>query len=132
LLAHLLLVAALQSSPAPAASTAPVPAASSVPAPAPTEDPNVIKLARAQYDAFASGKVDQSLYPQPVPAAAIAQVQAGLSSLGAVKSVTLVKTTSVQGSQVYVYKFTCANGAAIETLALKDGKISGIYFSPAQ
>lgn len=133
MLAHLLLVAALQSTaaPAPAASASPAATASTAPA-APAEDPKVTKIARDQYDEFASGKVDQSMYPQPVPANAIAQVQAGLSSLGAVKTVTLVKTMAVKGSQVYVYKFTCANGAAIETLALKAGKISGIYFAPAQ
>ncbi len=129
MLALLTMVAVLQASPAPASTTSSPPAAAAT---APAEDPAITKLARAQYEAFASGKVDQTQYAQAVPQNAIAQVQAGLTALGPVKSVELVKTAVVKGSNVYLYKFTCANGAAMETLAVKDGKIDGIYFRPAQ
>lgn len=133
MLALLTLVAALEASPAPAASpAAPAAAASAAPAPAVTEDPAITKLAREQYDAFAAGKVDQSQYSAAVPQAAISQVQAGLTSIGAVKSVAFVKGSTLAGSMVYVYKFTCAKGAAYEQIAVKDGKIDGIYFVPAQ
>lgn len=36
------------------------------------------------------------------------------------------------GSRVYVYKFACANGAAVQQISIKDGKINGIYFRPAE
>ncbi|HLI95213.1 MAG TPA: hypothetical protein VKT72_03880 [Candidatus Baltobacteraceae bacterium] len=127
MLALLTLVAALQASPAPASTTTSPPAAT-----APAEDPAITKLARAQYDAFSSGKLDASQYSVPIPQDAITQVQAGLTSLGPVKSVQFVKSVAVKGSNVYVYKFTCANGAALEQLSVKDGKINGIYFRPVQ
>ena len=130
MIALLTLLAAIQASPAPAARATSAPAAAATAAPAPSEDPNVTNIARAQYDAFASGNVDQSLYPQPIPPETIAKVKTALTSLGAVKSVRLVRTMSVNGADGYVYEFTCANGAVLEGLALKDGKIAGIRFSP--
>lgn len=132
--AILTLAAVLAAPPGPAASpsASPAAAAPSTPAAAPAEDPKITKLAREQFDAFAAGKYDPSQYSIAVPKAALAQVQTGLSSLGALKSVTFVKSASVSGSMVYVYKFTCANGAALEQLSVKDGKINGIYFVPSQ
>lgn len=132
MLALLTLAAALEASPAPAAApSAPPAAASSAPAPSQPEDPNITKLAREQFDAFVAGKLDPSQYSITVPKRSIAQAQAGLSSLGAIKSVTFMESAPIQGSMVYAYKFTCANGAVLEQLSVKDGKINGIYFAPA-
>ncbi len=125
MLAHMLLLAALQTTPSPAATTAPAPSAAAT-----REDPAITKIVRAQYDAFAAGKVDASQYSISVPQNAIAQVQAGLASAGAVKSVTFLKMAALPQGTVYAYKFTCANGAVIEQISLKDGKINGIYFRP--
>lgn len=132
MLALLTLVAALEASPAPAASPSAAPAASSAPAASQPEDPNITKLAREQFDGFVAGKLDPSQYSVTVPKHSIAQAQAGLSSLGAIKSVVFMESAPVQGSIVYVYKFTCANGAVLEQLSVKDGKINGIYFAGAQ
>jgi hypothetical protein len=132
LLALLTLVAALEASPAPAASpSAPPAAASSAPAASQPEDPSITKLAREQFDAFVAGKLDPSQYSITVPKRSIAQAQAGLSALGAIKSVSFVESAPIQGSMVYAYKFTCANGAVLEQLSVKGGKINGIYFAPA-
>jgi hypothetical protein len=129
MLALLTLTAALVASPAPATPAAvPTPASTA----ASTEDQAITKLARQQYDAFAAGKIDQSQYSVTIPQNAIAQVQSGLAALGAVKRIDFIKNAEVMGSMVYVYKFTCANGAAIEQLSVKDGKINGIYFRPVQ
>lgn len=129
MLALLTLAAVLQSSPAPAASAAP--SASAAPA-ALAEDPAVTKLARAQYDAFASGKIDASQYSVPIPHSAIAQVQADLSALGPIKNVMFLQAAKLAAGTVYVYEFACQNGAVLEQLSVKDGKINGIYFRPAQ
>ena len=129
MLALLTLAAALSASPSPAASPSAAPAPTSS---APAENPAITKLANEQFDDFAAGKVNVSEYSVKIPKDALAQVQAGLSSAGAVKSVTLVKQMDVMGSTVYVYRFTCANAAVLEQLSLKDGKINGIYFAPAQ
>lgn len=134
MLALLTLLAALQSSPAPAASAASAaaaPVASAAPAAAPAEDPAITKLARDQFDAFAAGKFDASQYSVTLPKRAIAQVHAGLSALGTVKTQTFMESKAISGSMVYVYKFTCANGSVYEQLSVKDGKINGIYFAPA-
>lgn len=127
MLAYAALVLALQTTPAPSPSSTSA-AAAPLPAPLPTDNPSVAKLAREQFYAFASGKVDTSLYSIDVQSAP--QAQAFLSALGAVKNVVLVQTTKVGDSDVYVYKFTCENGAALEQLSLKDGKIDGIVFRP--
>ncbi len=124
------LIVALQATPAPAASTPA--AAAPLPSTMPTDNPAVGKLARAQFYAFASGKVDASQYAMPLPTDAMPQVQAFLTGLGPVKSVALIQTARMGASDVYVYKFTCENGAALEQLSIKDGKIDGIYFRPIE
>ncbi len=136
MIALLTMLAALAASPAPSASpdaaASPARAASAAPSATPAENAAMAKLARAQFDAFAAGKIDKSRYSIDVPAASMAQVQLGLSSLGAVKSQTLLKTEQLAQGKVYVYRFTCERGAAIEQFSIKDGKINGIYFAPAQ
>ncbi len=129
MVASLALLAALVTAPSPAPSVSPAPQASAA---APAEDPAITKLAREQYDAFAAGKVDATKYSAAIPADAIAQVQAGLTALGPVKSVILLRTVSSAQGTVYVYKFIAENGAALEQLSVKDGKIDGIYFMPAK
>lgn len=134
MLALLTLVAALEASPAPAASpAAPTPAASAAPAPAATEDPSITKLAREQYDAFLAGKLDPSQYSVTIPKHSVQMAHLGLTTLGAVKSVTFVESAPINGSMVYAYKFTCANGSIYEQLSVdKNGKVNGIYFAQAQ
>lgn len=131
MLALLTLLAAIEASPAPATSpAAATPAASAAPAAAPAEDPAITKLAREQFDAFVAGKLDPSQYSVTIPKHSIAMAHAGLSALGAVKSVTFMESAPIQGSMVSVYKFTCADGAVLEQISVKDGKINGIYFAP--
>lgn len=123
------LIALLQATPQSAATPA---AAAPAPSPQPAGNPAAAKLAREQFDAFLSGKIDTSQYSVAIPSAALSQVQAFLSALGPVKSVTLVQKAAIGGSTVYVYRFICANGSVLEQLSVKDGKINGIYFRPVQ
>lgn len=125
--AYAALILALQTTPAPSPSPTPA-AAAPLPAPLPTDNPSVARLAREQFYAFASGKIDTSLYSTDIQSAP--QAQAFLSALGAVKNVVLLQTAKMGESDVYVYKFTCENGAALEQLSLKGGKIDGIVFRP--
>ncbi|HKU67873.1 MAG TPA: hypothetical protein VJP85_08855 [Candidatus Baltobacteraceae bacterium] len=131
MLAVLTLILAMQTTPAASSSTTPA-AAAPLPSPLPTDNPAVGKLARQQFYAFAAGKIDASAYSIEIPKDVMPQVQAFLSALGAVKDVTLVQSTKIDESDVYVYKFTCENGAALEQLSIKNGKIDGIYFRPVQ
>lgn len=131
MIALLALLLALQATPSPAASDTPADAAP-VPSPAPTDNPEIAKLARAQFSAFKSGKIDTSQYSVAIPKDALPQVQAYLSELGPIQNVTLVQSAKINGAAVYVYKFSCQNGAALEQLSVKDGKINGIYFRPVQ
>lgn len=112
-------------SPAPAAAATAVPATTALPA-----DPE--RLARFEWAEFASGNVDQTHFTQPIPQNAIDQLHQVLPSLGAIKSVTLIKKADTPGGPGYAYKVVCEKGAVIEQFAVKDGKITGIYFSPAQ
>ena len=121
------MLAALQASPAPAAP--PAAAATASPAPLPT-DPE--QLARQQFAAFASGNIDQRWYSQPIPAAAIAQLRQYLPGLGTVKSFTLIKQNDTPNGPGYAYRVSCAQGTVIEQFTVKNGTITGIYFSPAQ
>lgn len=125
------LIVALQVSPMPSVTETPA-AAAPLPGPQPTDNAAVGKIAREQFYAFASGKVDATLYSMPIPKSVMPQVQAFLSALGPVKNVTLVQSEKMGESLVYVYKFTCENGATLEQLSIKDGKIDGIYFRPVQ
>jgi hypothetical protein len=125
------LILALQATPTPSASTTPVGAAP-VPSPLPTDNPVVGKLAREQFYAFTAGKIDPTQYSISIPPQAMPQAQAFLSSLGPVVNVTLIQSTRIDESNVYVYKFSCQNGAALEQISLKNGKIDGIYFRPVQ
>jgi hypothetical protein len=125
------LILALQATPAPSPSATPVGAAP-VPSPLPTDNPAIGKLAREQFYAFVAGKVDPSQYSISIPTQAMPQARAFLSSLGPVVNVTLVQSTKMDDSDVYVYKFTCQNGAALEQISIKNGKIDGIYFRPVQ
>lgn len=125
------LILSLQATPTPAPSVTPVGAAP-VPSPLPSDNAAIGKIARAQFYAFAAGKIDPAQYSISIPPQAMPQAQAFLSSLGPVENVSLVQNAKMGESDVYVYKFTCQNGAALEQLSLKNGKIDGIYFRPVQ
>lgn len=132
MLAAIALIAALQASPAPSSTGTPAGAAP-LPSATPTANPAMEKLARQQFGAFASGRIDASQYSVSLPKDAIPQVQAFLSALGPVQSVDLVQSGKINGDTLYVYRFTCQNGAALEQLSVKaNGKIDGIYFRPVQ
>jgi predicted Abi (CAAX) family protease len=129
------LIFGLEATPSPAPSPSPsgTPAAAApLPTPLPTDNAAVSKMAREQFYAFAAGKIDGSQYSIEIPKDVMPQTQAFLSALGDVKSVTLVQSTKMGDSDVYVYKFTCANGAALEQLSVKNAKINGIFFRPVQ
>ena len=89
------------------------------------------EIARAQFEAWASGKIDKSAYSIDLPADAVAQLHEILPALGPIQSVALVTHASLPGGSVYIYRFTCKNGSALEQISFKDGKINGIYFKPA-
>jgi hypothetical protein len=125
------LILALQATPAPSPSATPVGAAP-LPSPLPTDNPTVSKLAREQFYAIIAGKIDESEYSSALPKSLLAQAQAFLSSLGPVQNVTLIQSAKMSDSDVYVYRFTCQNGAALEQLAIKNGKIDSIFFRPVQ
>ena len=132
MLAAIALIAALQASPTPASTGTPAGAAP-LPSPTPTANPAMEKVARQQFGAFTSGKIDASQYSVAIPKDALAQVQAFLSALGPIQAVDLVQSGKINGDAIYVYRFTCQNGAALEQLSVKpNGKIDGIYFRPVQ
>ncbi len=90
------------------------------------------QLARFEFAEFASGKIDQSHFSQPIPQTAIDQLHQVLPSLGAIKSMTLIKKADTPAGPGYAYKVVCEKGALIEQFAVKDGTITSIWFAPAQ
>lgn len=133
MLASAALIIALQATPTPIPSPSGTPAAAQpVPSPLPTDNPTVAKLARDQFYAFASGRIDSSLYSIEIPKDALPQVQAFLTELGPIESLQLVQSTKTGESTVYVYQFNCQNGGALEQISLRNGKIDGIFFRPVQ
>lgn len=132
MLAAIALIALVQAAPTPGSTGTPAGAAP-LPSATPTANPAMGKLARQQFDAFASGKIDLSQYSVAIPKDAVAQVQAFLSALGPVQAVDLIQSGKANADTLYVYRFTCENGAALEQLSIKaNGKIDGIYFRPVQ
>ena len=129
MIALLTLAALLDATPAPAATTTatPAPAVSAAPLPS---DPE--QIAKEEWAQFSSGKVDQSRFITPIPQKSIDQLGQVLPTLGAVKSVALVKQADTPQGKGYAYKFTCENGAAIEQFIVDKGKIVSIWISPAQ
>lgn len=136
MIASLVLLVALQQTPPPLAPDtptpifSPAPAVTGTPAASGVKDPE--KLARDQFAAWSAGKVDKSLYTFDIPQSAIDQVHQALPGLGTVIGVALATHADVPQGDVYIYKFTCANGSVLEQLSLKDGKINGLSFKPAQ
>ena len=137
MIASLALLAAIQVTPPPLAPVdtpapifSPAPAVTGTPATSGVKDPE--KLARDQFTAWSTGKIDKSLYTFDIPQSSIDQVHQALPALGAVIGVALATHADVPQGDVYIYKFTCANGSVLEQLSLKDGKINGIFFKPAQ
>ena len=66
-----------------------------------------------------------------VPQSTIDQVRQLLVAMGPIISLTLVSHVNAPLGSVYVYRITCRNGAALEQISFKDGKINGLYFKPA-
>lgn len=98
------------------------------PAALPT-DPEAI--ARFEWAEFSSGTIDQSHFTTPIPQKAIDDLHRALPSLGAIKTVTLIRQGDTPAGPGYEFRFGCVKGAAIEQFAIKDGKISSILFTPS-
>lgn len=126
-----LILAALLLTPAPSAAP-PTPSPGPVATIAATLPSDPLQLARQQFAAFAAGAVDQSWYAQPMPQSALDQVKAGLTAAGRIKSVTLLKQAQTPYGKGYAYKFVCENASVIEQFSVLNGKITGIFFSPAK
>ena len=92
-------------------------------------------LAADQFNTLQHGQIDRGQYA-PTAAAAfsdalVAQTAAYLVPFGTVKSVKLDSTLKTQGSTVYLFTLTCANGTLREMLSLDDEyRIAGIRFMP--
>jgi hypothetical protein len=112
--------------PPPAAIFSPAPTTTATPAASGVKDPE--QIARDQFAAFASGTVDKSLYSIDIPQSAIDQLHQALPGLGKIIGVALATHVDVPEGDVYVYKFTCANGSIVEQISFNNGKINGISF----
>jgi len=125
-------------SPGPTASPA-APAASPAPAtsPAPPADPLLHAKARAEFDAWATGKIDLSHYiPDAAPIFTpefVAQLSNQyLKPLGAVKTFTQVRVVTMQGARVIVYRAVCEKGSIDQAISWNDaGTIQYIRFVPS-
>lgn len=115
-----------------AQSPSPEPSAS---ASAPVENPAVTKIARAQFEAWKSGKLDLDAYTSGVQAYFTADVKSHvkqfLTSLGDVQSFTYAGSRpAANGIFVETYRVTAAKGSALELIHLDDaGKIDSIFFT---
>ena len=135
MLGHLLLAAVLQAAPSPASSAAPARAASAASAAAPAENPAVTKIAHQELTAWQAGKPDWSHYIKQIDDSTVKQVQAFLSSLGPVSSLTFAQVVQPPGVPVplSVYTIKGKNASAYMILHVNDaGKIDLVYFKPAQ
>lgn len=89
------------------------------------------QIARFEWAEFSSGQIDQSHFSQPIPQKAIDDLHKALPSLGAIKSVTLIRQADTPEGPGYAFRIGCEKGAAIEQFAIKDGKITSILFTPS-
>jgi hypothetical protein len=126
-------------SPAPAVTPAPSasPSPGVSPAPAASADPNLVK-ARAEFEAWQSGKIDLSHYiPEAVKQftdAVVKQIsKQSLRPLGAIKTFTQIRVVTTPVAQIFVYHAMCANGAMDEAISWDAaGKIQYIQFVQPQ
>jgi hypothetical protein len=88
------------------------------------------QIARFEWAEFSSGTIDQSHFTQPIPQKTIDDLHKALSSLGAIKTVTLLKEDATSAGPSYVFRIGCEKGAVLEQFAIKDGKITSIRFMP--
>jgi hypothetical protein len=115
---------------------APSPTPAPAMSPAPTPAPAMSAAARAEFEAWQSGKIDLTHYIPEAKAqftdSAVSQISAQyLHPLGAVKTFGYVRQMTVQGMTVYVYLATCANGSLEELISWNaDGKVQFIFFRP--
>jgi hypothetical protein len=123
----------------PAAST-PSPSAAATPAPpsGPTPAPRISAAARAEFEAWQTGKIDLNHYIPEARArftdSTVKQISSQyLQPLGAVTAFTYVRQMVVTGQTLFVFRATCANGSADELISWDSaGKVQFIYFRPAQ
>jgi hypothetical protein len=109
------------------------PAATATLTPGPARSPAVVSAARAEFEAWQSGKIDASRYSAYARTqftdATVAQVSQGLQTLGPIKTFTFVRQLTIQGMKVDVFRAACANGSFDELIAWDSaGKIPFIYF----
>lgn len=100
------------------------------------ENPAVTKIAREQFEAWKSGKLDLTAYTSGAQvyftADVKSQVKAALNSLGDLRSFTYDGSRPAQnGIYVETYRITGAKGSALELIHLDDaGRIDSIFFAP--
>lgn len=122
-------------SPAPSAPAASPSATTGLPSASPT--PASLGAAQTEFLAFQSGKVDRTHYNAASNAeftdAKIAQVSAGLKSLGTFKDITQLERAERQSLTIFVYRVRAEGGIVQMLLAVdKDGKYAGVFFRPDQ
>ena len=115
------------------ASTSPAPAAASIPA----ENPAVTKIARAEIDAWESGKVDRTRYTDEankhITTDLVTNVSKQMAPLGAPTSFKYVGHAQQFGMDLTNYEAAFPQITLTESIALDpNGKISFIYFVPKQ
>ncbi|MBV9973485.1 MAG: hypothetical protein JO135_09130 [Candidatus Eremiobacteraeota bacterium] len=119
---------------------APVRAASPTPVPAasmPPENPSVTQIARAEIDAWESGKVDRSKYSaeanQHITNDLITNVSKQMAPLGPPTSFKYVGHATQFGLDLTQYEAVFPQITLTESIAVDPaGKIAFIYFSPKQ
>jgi membrane-bound lytic murein transglycosylase B len=122
--------------PQPSGSPAPSPAASSAASPA-AEDPAVTAAVKKQFLDWQAGKVDRADYNAQANAqltdAVIAQVSPQLQALGPPVKFTFMDRMVKDDNRIYIYGVDTAKAKVQMLYALDSaGKISGIFFRPAQ
>jgi hypothetical protein len=120
----------------PSPSPAPIPSASpAAPAP-PAATDTLLPKARAEFDAWQSGKIDLSRYVAEAAAIFTPDFVTKLSDqylkpLGAVKSFTQLRSETVQGATLYFYRAVCDKGSIDQAISWNDaGKVQYIRFIP--
>jgi hypothetical protein len=120
------------------AAAAPAPAVTATPTPGPAPAPALVGAARAEFEAWQSGKIDLSRYIPEARAqftdSAVNQISSKyLRPLGPVKTFTFVHQMVVGGMVVYVFRAACANGTLDELISWNSaGKVQFIFFRPPQ
>jgi hypothetical protein len=100
--------------------------------------PELAAKARAEFNAWQSGKIDLDRYLPAVRgrfgAATVTDISAHvLAPLGSLTSFTQIRRTTYEGMSLYVFRAVCANGAVEQMMSWDDaGRILFIFFRRPQ